>query len=240
MIRTIARVSRSTALRQAETKRLVTLNLNFAPLPLDAGYYKYYYKNIFQDVFNGTEQSDLIGSELVDPYFTWKWTVRFNIDVLRSLNSAGTGPQTVKWWMILVASNDQLPFGGTPQPQLYPLTIGNPGWFYQNDPDRMTFNGNNVKVLKKMVRQWHLPSIPAGASTSLPIGVEQFSGKMKYRFRKGKKKFEDSTPDSRSAYLRGWNYYLLGGWWVPNTLSATPLSAPITYLFDQYMYFKDP
>lgn len=238
----VSRISRRTTLRQVETKRLVTLNLNYSPTPTDAGYYKYYFKNIFADIFNGVEDSDLLGNELVDPYFTWKWSVTLRPEVLRTLNAAGTGAQTVKWWLILVACNDALtPSNNNGQPSLYPQTTGNPGWFYNVEPDKMTFNGNNVKVLKKMVRQWHLPSVIPASNTQVLSGVEQYSGKMKYRFRKGKKRYEDLTPGNRNpGVLRGWNYYLLGGWWVPNTLTGTPLTAPVAFTCDQYMYYKDP
>ncbi|AVK87308.1 putative capsid protein [Termite associated circular virus 1] len=245
LTKTVARISRSVQLRQVETKRNITINLVAAPTPSTNANWQYYYRNVFVDLANGVDSDDIIGNEFVDPYVTFKWNVQFDINNLRSLNTSNTGVQTVKWWMMLVACNDYLPATVSGFNSIVPGTSTDPGgWWVQPDPTKMTFNGNNVKILKKMTRQWHLTSIPSVVGTATVSGTEQFSGKMKYRWRRGKKTFEDRNTieedKTRVSQLRGMNYYIVTGWWVPTALSGTPLAAPIFYSVDQYLYFKDP
>lgn len=217
---------------------MFVLNLNFAPLPGNANFYQTYYKNIFADLLPGANAFQLSGDELVNPMFKWKYEVNFNIDALRTLNNTGTGPMTVRWWLAVVGCNDQL--GNTAAVTAY---SSSQAWFIQENPFKLTFNGNNVRVYKKKVGQWHLPSIAPSATTSVS-GLERYSGSMKFRLRK-KCKYEDALPSSgggylQSVYLRGMNYYLVGGWAVPSNLTGSPLASPIAFSVDQYMYFKDP
>lgn len=231
-------------MRNIETKRLTVFNLNFSPIPLNPNRYQYYYKNLFYDMYNGPLKDDFVGNEVADPYFTIKYSVSFNAGDLNYVNSAvNGGPQSLRWFLAVVASNDKLN-QPTTQPVIYsPGASADPGWFLNPDFDRMMFNGNNVRVIKKRTGQWHLPSmISVAANTFANIGTEIFCGKMKVRLRRGKYTFEDQPGPAalRNDGLRGYNYYLIGGWAVVNNLGGSTVLAPLRFVVDTYMYYKDP
>lgn len=241
--KSVQRISRSTQLKNCETKRLTVLNLLFSPVPLNNNRYQYYYKNLFWDVANGTTASTMNGNEIVDPYFTIKYSCSFNAGDLNYVNNATNGGvQSLRWFFAVVCCNDVLA-QPTSQPQNYnPGATGDPGWWLNPDFDRMMFNGNNVKVIKKRTGQWHLPSLTQVAyNTFVNVGTEIFCGKMKVRLRRGKYTFEDQPGLlGRNYSLRGMNYYLVGGWALVNNITGSSIFAPLRLIADTYMYFKDP
>lgn len=236
------RISRAQQMRNIETKRMTVFNLNFSPVPLNNNRYQYYYKNLFYDMYNGPLKDDFVGNEIMDPYFTFKYSVSFNAGDLNYINAAG-GVQSLRWFLAVVASNDKLNQPTTQPVSYVPGASGDPGWWLNPDFDRMMFNGNNVRVIKKRVGQWHLPSLTVTTAASfVNIGTEIFQGKFKVRLRRGKYTFEDQPGPGalRNDGLRGYNYYLVGGWAVVHPLGGSAVISPLQFLVDTYMYYKDP
>ncbi|QDJ95208.1 capsid protein [Capybara virus 1_cap1_34] len=231
-------ISRSQTLRLVETKRFVILNESFSPTPTTNVRYQWYWRNIFANVAQGAASFNIVGSEIVNPMLVVK--LRATVDWYRTqlLNSAGNGMMPVTLTMFIVAANEQFAFT-TPRYYDNSTTFG---WIYQPDMLAARLNGNNCKVLKK----WSITINPPSLGQGTYVGVTQRKGKMSYRWKR-KLTYEDAVvgpnPGANpvSSYLlRGWNYYLLGGYSVPYALTGSPLLPPVDYLVDTYLYYKDP
>lgn len=258
-MRLMKRVARTVALKLSEAKRFTSLGFDANPAT-DYGAprrFRWTYKNVFSGIPSAAGGSagasfSLVGNEMVDPLAKAKFSFSWNYaDILAARNYDAYG--TVMGWVYIVATTDQLETTGFTQ---YPAqgSSTDPGWFMNQDPYRPTLNGNNCKI----VRRWRIQHQPVNlaptalTSTGQTIITTSFSGAgtiiknltCKHRW-KGKKTFEDFTQTAnpgnanyfRSTFLRGWNYYWLVGWTVPEVV---PFAQAPAIINDQYLYFKDP
>lgn len=231
-------------LNLAEAKRFTILNENFNPtyaLPLR---FRYTIRSVFAPipVANGPQASGSsyarVGSEIVDPLLKLKWQIRINWANYN--NQYGS----LHFNMYLVSANDIF-FGSNAVLDYGQGTSTEPGWFIQPEANRVTMNGNNVRILKKWTRHITPPvqiiQTVSGA-TNLLLGTQDIVGKMTYRWKR-KMTFEDSAPQSGPNFpsgtsLRGNQYYILYGWGTENAALTTAI-APLCFV-DSYLYFKDP
>lgn len=259
-MRLMKRVARTVSLRLSEAKRFTSLGMEGNPTGSfgAARSFRWTFKNVFSGIPRAADASAgtafaLVGNEMVDPLAKMKVTFSFNFqDLLAARNYDAYG--TAVGWVLLVAATDQYdpaPGGGFRQ-YFTQAASDDPGWFINQDPYRVTLNGNNCKLIKRW-RVQHQPEILAPialTSTGQTIITTSFAGAgnilktitCKHRF-KGKKTFEDYNVANasgnylRSTFLRGWNYYWLIGWSHPANVIADQSPYIVT---DQYTYFKDP
>lgn len=251
------RVARRVALSLSESKRFTILNET--PLGTSTSQTRWAYKNIFAQLPTATGtlagvSFALEGNEVVDLLAKTKIVVEIPWGNILLDNSAAGAYGTVYVHAMIVQANDfsQQGSGGPPPGSLtwtnYPAqySAGDPGWFLNQDGNRPTLNGNNVRIIKRFSRKVTPPAqmdLQSGTVVVVARGRQMVNITMKHKF-KGKKTFEDfplGDLDSnfpRSGVLRGSNYYWLVGYQLTGALS-TVAGSPVMAM-DQYLYFKDP
>lgn len=235
------RVARQVTLKLAETKRFAIINEQLTPLavagPIANNFWSY--RPVFSPLTNGFLSGQVIGNEIVDPLLKCKFTATFNWNDIYYANSNNYGDITLN--VYLLASNDD--FVNTTFSQIisgYPQD-----WFYQIDGHNPTFNGNNVKVLRKWRRRVSPDTL---MGTAVIQGTKVVTGSLRYRWKR-KLTFEDRVgtvpaagpQPTREVALRRWNYHLVFGirskanWPYSTTATSIPLVT-----MDSFLYFKDP
>lgn len=239
-------------MRAVETKRYARMN-DSAFTPLIAQFTQlgpalgtaWVFQNIFSTIGAGVGSYQIVGNEILNPMIKIKGRVR--VDWGRVGQTVLGGPPTIGVCVAIVAANEQ--YVNT-SPTVLPNwgSSSDPGWFYNPNAYNPTFNGNNVKVLKRKLIAMH-PQIPTTSTTVFGNSVKRFS--MSYRWKR-KLTYEDdpaTIPSGgsntggpvRTGVLRGWNYYVLVGWAYPSNPSGTASSNPGSEIYmDQYVYYKDP
>lgn len=240
------RIAKSVTLRLCETKRHAVINENATPTPLNGNVTQWSFRPVFvYPQFQGSTSYEVIGSEILNPLMKCKFFWFIPWSSIIGTTGADVGRYaTVAMHVYLIASNDQATNATFTNYSQQTGTSNQFNWFYQQDGYMPTFNGNNVKVLKKWSKLIHPDQI---ATTNTPIGNLVIPGRLSYRWKR-KLTFEDSGtvpgtggPQSLRV-LRGWNYYLVTGFRVAGTSLA---NAPIpgaypNCVLDTFLYYKDP
>lgn len=235
----VKRVARQQALAVAETHRFAILNENWTPGATTTASYKWFFRNVFSTLEYGAAAYESIGDEIQKPFLKFKYSI-----TVPWTQIIGDRPDNFGYAIVvvaLIAANEQYP--GESIQDYSSLT----GWFYNADPKRLTWNGNNVKVLKQRTHIIKADTIglSTGAISAAAFGTGYAKGSFKYRW-KGKVNFEDSSvipPDggpTRTRVTRGWNYYMVTGYGLDKPLISTANSAWPQMLGDSFLYFKDP
>lgn len=240
-VKQIQRISRRTLLRNTETKRHFIQNENWSIYPsTGTSLYTYAYVNIFAPLTQGIQQGNFVGDSILDPLFVAR--IQFDLrpnDLSGELPGISRAPEVYchAW---LLASNDQFS-------QITPTFIDdtlplNPSyWFLQPRASRAMMNGDSVTVIKHMKRKLR-PYDTGTIQDSNPSISMKMVAKLK-----GRKIFEPAggtAPNTPADVLKGWNYYLVVGWGIPDGgvqiawPSAT--NGPVYISVDRYLYFKDP
>ena len=251
-MRLMRKVARRTLLNLAEAKRFSILNEQFSPAYATAQPNMWTVRNVFSVIPNPAASLAVtnaswtrVGSEIVDPLLKLKFTCRVNWANFGQVGGGGYGP--IYFNLMLVATTDQLANPSTVS--FYDFTAsGDPGWFINPEGSKPTMNGNNVKVLKRWRRkltpdQVGYPVVSGQATSVSVIGAQETTGTLTYRWKR-KLTYEDATPSAAPNFpsgntLRGWNYYILAGWWVSSGTNVISGSRP-TINVDSFLYFKDP
>ncbi|AVK87312.1 putative capsid protein [Termite associated circular virus 3] len=239
---------RSVANRQimkaTETKRNVRLEENWSPIPSNSTGSQYTIANIFAQIggggtASGTNATQLIGDTFFNPLFKAKLRYFIDWNRVRSLNGSGTGVLPVQLYCWIVAANDILPLGVTPNN--YFTISPQPNFFLTSGGTAPTFNGDNVRVIRKWSKTINPPSIVVGAGTVVTNGASLYKKNITVKFR-GSKTFESDSSGGLGFGLRGWNFYMITGYAMPYgfALSGTPLLPLVDVRVDRYLYFKDP
>jgi len=239
----VTRVAKQVTLRMAETKRFTTINESMGPFanagPYGASYWAF--RPVFSPLVNGAGNGQIVGSEIAYPLLKCKFTCTLLWNDIFTANSNNYGTVTFNFY--LIATNDEYvntQFAPFPS-STYPET-GN--WFYQPDGHNPTFNGNNVKVLRKWRRRV-TPDQVTGTGVVIQ-GPQVITGSLTYRWKR-KIKFEDTGiipgtgAPNRDLALRGWNYYMVAGVRTNGVMnfSTNNNSLPL-FKADSFLYYKDP
>lgn len=231
-------------MKAVETKRLTILNEQYAGYnnPTTRGY-AYYIRNVFSPIPQGTQSWAMTGSEIQDALLRIKIRAELSMVNARTFTTQFPGVVSYVFHVWVVASAYPLDLD---VPVLLDTSGGSAdlGFYYQRDPWTPTFNGHNVKVLKHWTRSFN-PKVVELPSTSAVSGHNMMVGRLSCRF-KGRKRFQDSGVNPPSSggiaptgLLKGWNYYIIGGWGTIGDVSAT-LTPPWSLKLDSYLYYKDP
>lgn len=240
MVKTVRRIARYEQMKNSETKRFFILNEGWNTYR-SAGQdpnWSYQYVNIFGAMQQGVQQQQFEGDTILDPLF--KMTISYEVlwNVLQTqfqTSQSQFPPLYVHAWIIAV--NDQVSgVSPAPFPDIDPIRT----WFLQPHSTRAVMNGDVVTVIKhkkRLVRAFGTDIVTPPASSA---GTIKLLKKLK-----GKKTFEpvsSATPNTPGSNLKGWNYYVVFGWGVPDGYNLrNPLTAnPIRVYADRYLYFKDP
>ncbi len=232
----VKRVATQAALRLAETKRFALLNENWTPTPSNNSAIQWYYRPVFAPLDQGFAGYQFVGSEIQRPLLSMKGRITIPWDQIRQ--DVITNYSSVAVTVALIATNDAYT---NEVPAQYSLLSPAQNWFYQPNVYNPTFNGSNVKVLKK--RTYIMSPDQMGQISVQGRTVKPF--KMKYRWRK-KISFEDAPtiPDgdgpSITRSLRGWNYYILVGWQLQANLNLLTNFGWPQVALDSFLYYKDP
>jgi len=221
----------------AETKRFSMLNEQWSEPggpPDTTRSWWWFYRNIVSPLFIELEdgKTPVEGFDLSDMFLKIKYTVLQNFSMLQSAGG-GTGDTTA--CIVLLAATDAIA-------NIIPDYISGTShllldWFIQQDPDRVVFNGSQVKVLmKKKIRMKWMKDESEGTPANAWV---RKSGVLRYKW-KGKKHTMERADDSLGL-LKGWNYYLLVGYRMPfgAPTSTTPYEFRPVVVMDSYLYYKD-
>lgn len=235
-MRLMKTVARRVALNLSESKRFATINVGY-PVNSNGQATQWFVRNVFAgSLGQGTNSFSVIGSEIQHPMLKVKFVFRVPFGSLNGDNPQNLG--TVSLNMVLLATNDQI--GNLSDiPTQYGLSPFNAlNWFYNTDGHKPTFNGNNVRVLKRWQRRTNPQLVTANGPTTLVRGSFSYRWKRKLTYEDVATVPAAGGPAS-SNILKGWNYYLLMGYALPNSQISVLGSAPSINM-DSFLYFKDP
>lgn len=240
----VKRIARWELMKDAETKRVLTLNESYNLYLTGAGNLRSYNMvNIFGIVAQGVTQNSLVGDSFNDPMFVAKmqFTVNWNAVAANLVPATNVAPSIcLRAWII--ACNDQ--YTNTISPIPVGSTSTTVDWFLQDRAFRARMNSDACTVVRSWSRVVSPPDIQFGTPVA-PNGLYTYRHAMKKKW-KGKKSFEPfspTQPNQISAYLKGQNYYFVVGWGLPDgtfSLANPVANNPVQIYCDRYLYFKDP
>lgn len=247
-MKTIKAVARYTQLKNTETKRAFVLNESWNSFAATGSYfYNYNFLNIFSILgtgAQGTGQNQFVGDQVLDPLMVAR--IQFYVDWNTFSPAGATTLEPVMLHTWIIAANDQYAAAAPTNVNVYSTILD---WFLQTRPSRAVMNGDSCKVLHHWTRTVTPPSVPTAVSAAFPnlFSTACIRKKIVHKF-KGKKTFEPQNPTSPNlpgAYLKGWNYYLICGWGLPDgtfnlNVPTGASTRPVTIYLDRYLYFKDP
>lgn len=219
----------------SESKRYTLLNERYGSfIPGFASPYYWFYRNIFSRLSEGTNYENIIGKSISRPFLKIKYSIS---QLWSRLPAAGVTLGDCTVCVAVIASNDQLvaltPTSFTPGSS---DTVGN--WLLQPIPERATFDGANVRVLKMRKHRLRFGAHVEAGSGLTAFGESHLTGSLKIRWR-GNKTYE-LDDGVRADWLKGWNYYIVVGVQVPSSATVvvpTPWWPEVT--MDTHLYFKD-
>ncbi len=247
-MRLMKTVARRVAKNLAETKRYARVLETASVLPSTTAASQWSFRHVFAPLAapfstggagQGAASFQFVGNEIVDPMLKLKFSWYLNWEQIRR-TVANYG--TIGLNVALVAMNDYVTAGGTSF--INAATIGNFDWFYNPDAYNPTFNGNNVRVLKK----WSRMVTPDQLGPTAVQGNQVVRGRLSYRWRR-KLTFEDQNVVPQfggpavSPILRGWNYYIITGYRGFGNWGGTSAGVPDAFpqcIMDSFLYYKDP
>lgn len=193
--------------------------------------------NAFGFLAVGAGDEQFTGNEILDPMVALKLSVRINWGPLSE--ATGVMP-TIRVDAYLIAVNDQ--HGSTVTPRL--TSLAEDAGLFMRWPDmdmNWMMNSQSVTVIKRK----RVMFSPRDVNSVLNVNaLETRTVKIAKRL-KGKKEFETSFAtngsQSRSPYLKGYNYYWLVVTQGNANYAAAPPSGinPIVVGGDRYVYYKD-
>lgn len=235
-------VARRVATSLFEAKRFAIINESATPTFVGSRATNWNVRSIFGPIpqlplagLPSNSSYTRVGSEIVDPLFKAKFTFTVNWGAVFAGALSAYG--TIDCVVMIVKAIDVLTTPNTFSDYPVTGTTGDPGWFIQQQADRVTMNGNNCKIVKR----WHRRVTPQNVSAA-GSKIQKISGQIKYR-RKGKITYQDEVVQqpvanyNSTSTLEGYNYYILVGYTMTSPVAQA--YAP-NVLMDSYVYFKDP
>lgn len=243
LVKMVRRQARITQLKNTETKRFFILDESYNLYTAATGsfYYNYNFVNVFGALAQGFGQNNFLG-DTIDNVLTkvkFQITIRWNALANILVGSPTLEVPEIFCHVWLIATNDQYP---AVTPQNMAAVAGVSDWFLQIQAGRVQMNGDSIKVIKHWTKKFRAyDSVFTNGATVQTVHIGKLVKKLK-----GKKTYEPSSraaPNAPSQFLKGWNYYYLTGWGLPDGQYsiATPLANnPVRMTMDRYLYFKDP
>lgn len=245
-VKSVRRIAHQALLKDVETKRSVVQNESWNLVPTTGTYlYNYNMVNIFSQLAvvggQGALQYQFIGDEILNPFFVARIQATVDWGKYATAVTPASAPFGVILHSWIVAVNDQV---AASAPTNMAGSTLNLNWFLQPRGFRAQFDGDAVRVVKHWSKVVNPKNYAVTASGSVVGGLETYRHKMVKRW-KGKKQFEPITASgpntTPSVFLKGWNYYFILGYGVPDgTFVVNNSTGLVTFYVDRYMYYKDP
>lgn len=241
MVKTIKKVARREILRNVETKRYAMINDQVTYGIISTLQNSFWMaRNPFALLPNGIDSWNVVGSEILDPLLKLKFTFDVNWNQIFTTNSNNYASIALN--VYLLASNDD-DVATSSWTNVFVPGTEQYNWFYQPNAYIPTFNGSNVKVMKKWRRVVRPDNL---MGTGTVQGLQVVAGSMKYRWKR-KLIYEETQAintggPARDTVFKGMNYFVVVGVGTRAGLGTTTVTSGSLpkCTMDTFMYFKDP